>query len=55
MSYIKWELSFISIGIIKVMVVLVFGMYFGGWLGRDLVEFLDEWSIFNVEDDDEDD
>lgn len=31
------------------------GIYFGGRLGRNLAEFLDEWSIFIAEDDDEDD
>lgn len=54
-SHIKREPSSTSIGITKVMVVLVPGMYFGGRLGRNLAEFLDEWSIFNAEDDDEDD
>lgn len=54
-SHIKQEPSSTSIGITKVIVVMVPGIYFGGRLGRNLAEFLDEWSIFNAEDDDEDD
>lgn len=54
-SQIKQEPSSTSIGITKVMIVMVPGIYFGGRLGRNLAEFLDEWSIFNAEDDDEDD
>lgn len=54
-SHIKQEPTSTSIGITKVMIVMIPGIYFGGRLGRNLAEFLDEWSIFIAEDDDEDD
>lgn len=46
----------IRIGVMKLLFVLVLSIYIGGWLGKNLVEFLDEWSIFYFEcEDDEDD
>lgn len=55
-SNIKQEPTSTRIGATKLLLVLAPSIYIGGWLGKNLAEFLDEWSIFYPEcDDDEDD
>ena len=55
-SHIKQEPTSTRIGATKLLLVLAPSIYIGGWLGKNLAEFLDEWSIFYPEcDDDEDD
>ena len=54
--HIKQEPTSTRIGATKLMLVLAPSIYVGGRLGKNLAEFLDEWSIFCPEcDDDEDD
>lgn len=55
-SHIKQEPTSTRIGATKLLLVLAPSIYIGGLLGKNLAEFLDEWSIFYPEcDDDEDD
>lgn len=55
-SHIKQEPTSTRIGATKLLLVLAPSIYIGGQLGKNLAEFLDEWSIFYPEcDDDEDD
>ena len=54
-THIKQEPWSSRIGSTKLLLVLGPCIYFGGRLGKNLAEFLDEWSIFCPEDDEEDD
>ncbi len=55
-SHIKQEPTSTRIGATKLLLVLAPCIYIGGQLGKNLAEFLDEFSIFCPEcDDDEDD
>lgn len=54
-SHIKQEPWSSRIGTTKLLLVMGPCIYFGGRLGRNLAELLDEWSIFCPEDDEEED
>ena len=52
-SHIKQEPSSTRIGATKLLLVFAPSIYIGGWLGKNLAEFLEEWSIFCPECDDD--